>query len=1118
MHKKITAIILLALFVFSSFPSTVFASDAEYSYTLDEGSNATLTAYNGDETALAIPSSIDGHTVTALGEQLFYAAELTEVTIPNTVKEIKNEAFVRNSFESIRIPGSVEIIGDEVFSYNSLLKTVNIGKGVLSIGEKAFYRCTALESINVDEGAEYLSSVDGVLLANNATELVTYPSGKSGESYTVPDSVTELRAYSLESTGIKSLNLNKAVKAAAYFNKGTELTEIIAPYTFQTLGCATISKTCTCSFFNPRCSINFDVSSGGYNVTLIGYNDSSAQHEAECLNGKNGKFTFISLEEESDGYRYEVINGQATVNSYEGEGETLEIPSVLGGAPVTKIGKEAFSGSADIKTLIIPDTVTEIGENAFNGCTGITDLYFPCSAKIPGKTGAFGGCDNIENITITKGNGVMPNSMTFQFFIISTSSYYKSYPWNFSENLKSLTLEEGIKSIGSAAFAYHTEFESFTLPASVEYISTSAFSNCTNLKEIKIDSENEALCDIDGVVFSKDKKILYLYPPGKDDEFYSVPAQTEEIVEKAFADNKLKVLFIGKDVKNISLNAIYNKDTLEEITVHQGNGCYSSEEGVLFNKDKTELVYYPPGKSGGQYTVPESVKTIGEYAFYKNSNLSTITLPDGLERIESDAFRNATKLSSLSIPKTVKYIGAYAFHSNSSLKTLTCYSYDCEFENGSLNFSSVTIKGCYGSTAQEYATEHKLTYSSWSHSFQKAVDEEGAPILVCSLCGFSKPDDSNHSASHTVNDTTVSPTCTSGGYTKHVCADCGYTYTDGITDALGHDYAETVTEPTCTEKGYTEHVCSRCKDTYKDKYTDALGHLSVFDNAVPASCVNEGKTAGSHCSRCKEILTEQERIEKTEHTFSDYELTKEATCTDNGEMTRVCTVCGYTEIKKTDKAEHGFSPVITKKASRLQSGKKEYRCKNCNELQKTESIAKIKSVRITSQLFTYTGKALKGPQIIITDAESKLVSPSDYSMTYYSRGNSKRVSSLKNIGQYKAVVNYKNGYEGNDTFYISVIPKAPKIKKAVRKKNRATLKWKKAKGISGYQIVISENKSFTKNTRILNAKKSKKSKVIKKLKRKKKYYVKIRSYKTVKVDGKKTKMYSGYSKIKKIKA
>ncbi len=122
MHKKITAIILLALFVFSSFPSTVFASDAEYSYTLDEGSNATLTAYNGDETALAIPSSIDGHTVTALGEQLFYAAELTEVTIPNTVKEIKNEAFVRNSFESIRIPDSVEIIGDEVFSYNSLLK------------------------------------------------------------------------------------------------------------------------------------------------------------------------------------------------------------------------------------------------------------------------------------------------------------------------------------------------------------------------------------------------------------------------------------------------------------------------------------------------------------------------------------------------------------------------------------------------------------------------------------------------------------------------------------------------------------------------------------------------------------------------------------------------------------------------------------------------------------------------------------------------------------------------------------------------------------------------------------------------------------------------------------
>lgn len=126
------------------------------------------------------------------------------------------------------------------------------------------------------------------------------------------------------------------------------------------------------------------------------------------------------------------------------------------------------------------------------------------------------------------------------------------------------------------------------------------------------------------------------------------------------------------------------------------NRCFSSDNGVLFNKAKTKLIQYPVGKTDVEYTVPEGVTTIGDYSFFSCVNLNNIKMPRELKTIEKGAFKECTDLDNVEIPKGATYIGGQAFHGCGGLNQIviseTVTNIDMDAFNGCDNLTTMDCK------------------------------------------------------------------------------------------------------------------------------------------------------------------------------------------------------------------------------------------------------------------------------------------------------------------------------------------------------------------------------------------------------------------------------------------
>ena len=171
-----------------------------------------------------------------------------------------------------------------------------------------------------------------------------------------------------------------------------------------------------------------------------------------------------------------------------------------------------------------------------------------------------------------------------------------------------------------------------------------------------------------------------------------------------------------------------------------------------------------------------------------------------------------------------------------------------------------------------------------------------------------------------------------------------------------------------------------------------------------------------------------------------------------------------------------------------------------------DNVKKIKTVKLSGNSFVYNGKYIK-PKVIVTDIKGKVVEQSNYTVSYKNN---------KNVGYATVVVKLKNGYKGEYTQNFTIVPKGTKISRIVKKNRQITIKWnKQTKQSNGYEIQYSTSKKFTKKiTKSIIVSTKYSSRTIKKLNAKKKYYVRIRTYKQVKFDGINKKLYSKWSQIK----
>lgn len=356
---------------------------------------------------------------------------------------------------------------------------------------------------------------------------------------------------------------------------------------------------------------------------------------------------------------------------------------------------------------------------------------------------------------------------------------------------------------------------------------------------------------------------------------------------------------------------------------------------------------------------------------------------------------------------------------------------------------------------------------------------------------------------------TAEPTCNNKGTEIRSCSRCDYFETREIA-IVNHNYVATVIAPTCTEKGYTTYTCASCGDSYVDNYINATGHQEVAVSAKPATCSSTGLTEGIKCSVCNEVLTAQAVIPKLAHTPEIIPAVP-ATCSSTG-LTEgsKCSACGeiITAQETTAATEHTYVNVVTK-ATLSKDGKIVPTCSACGAAKTATAIAYPKTITLSATTFTYDGK-VKSPKVTVKDNKGKIIAASNYTVSY--------ASGRKNVGKYAVKITFKGNYSGSKTLYFTIVPKDTSISSVTASSKGFTVKWKKqATQTTGYEIQYSTDKNFKKgNKTVTVSKNSTTSKKISKLSAKKKYYVRVRTYKTVKLNDKSTKIYSGWSKVKNV--
>jgi len=444
----------------------------------------------------------------------------------------------------------------------------------------------------------------------------------------------------------------------------------------------------------------------------------------EIIDGKSviitkylGNASVVYIPERIQGLPVTVIGKEAfkfcrSINS-------ITIPS-----SVITIGSSAFSYTS-LTGLIIPSSVIRIGDSAFFSCESLTDITISSSVTIIGDY-AFYNCSSLESIIVDSRNsaytsvdGVLfdknirtiikyPEGKKIKTYTIPYSvTTVGNYAFNNCKNLSTITIPSSVITIGDCAF-YDSSLSSITIPYSVTTIGDYAFFS-ESLETIIVDSRNSIYTSVDGVLFDKNIKTIILYPSGKKTGIYSIPSSVTAIGDFAFSSSSLTSVTIPSSVTAIGVSAFSGSSLtsvtipssvtaigdsafsgssltsvtipfsittighdafdrcsrLESIIVDNYNTEYTSIDGVLFDKNIKSIIKYPEGKKARTYTIPSSVTTIVDDAFYYCGGLTGITIPSSVTTIGARAFSGCNSLTSVSIPSSVTTIGSYAFNGDS---------------------------------------------------------------------------------------------------------------------------------------------------------------------------------------------------------------------------------------------------------------------------------------------------------------------------------------------------------------------------------------------------------------------------------------------------------------------
>ena len=366
---------------------------------------------------------------------------------------------------------------------------------------------------------------------------------------------------------------------------------------------------------------------------------------------------------------------------------------------ITQIYEYAFFNNTSLLTVTILFNITSIPDYAFAGCSGLTKVTIPNSVTSIGNC-AFRDCTGLTSITI-------PDSVTK----IGDAAFYGC------NGLTSITIPDGVTSIGSSAFFGCKGLTSITIPISVTSIGQIAFQGCNSLTTVNWNAK--ACTDVYQSTVNPlfgDCSNLTTLNIGNNVE--SIPGYTfagcsglttvnwnakacVNVGSFLFEDcPSLITVNIGDNVTAIASNGFSSCDVLKNINVSENNEMYVSVGGILYNKNKTQIIFVPYAIQG-DVTIPNGVTSISSYAFRNRNNITSITIPDSVTNIGDFAFYNCSGLTNITIPYNVTSIGDRAFSGCSSLTSISVDAKNTKYHSsGNCLIETATktmILGCQNS-------------------------------------------------------------------------------------------------------------------------------------------------------------------------------------------------------------------------------------------------------------------------------------------------------------------------------------------------------------------------------------------------------------------------------------